>query len=195
MMQDLRAYERHSKGKAVIIYAMDASGSMKGKKIEASKKAGIALAFKAINKKDNIGLIVFKNKVISMVEPTQNFALLLKEITPIRASGETDFGSTIAKAIEMFPSEKITKHLILLSDALPTYGADPEHETLAAISLAKDNDITVSLIGINLDKKGEDLGRRIIEIGEGKFWKVTNVDELDKIVLEDYYGVMWTRKQ
>ncbi len=190
MIEDLRAFERQSKGKAMIIYAMDASGSMKGKRIEASKKAGIALAFKAINKKDKIGLIVFKNKVISMVEPTQDFSLLLKEITPIRASGETDFSSTVSKAIEMFPTEKITKHLILLSDALPTYGADPEHETLAAIALAKENGITISLIGINLDKKGEELGRKMIEIGEGKFWTVKNVDELDKIVLEDYYGVM-----
>ena len=125
-----------------------------------------------------------------MVEPTQDFSLLLKEITPIRASGETDFSSTVSKAIEMFPTEKITKHLILLSDALPTYGADPEHETLAAIALAKENGITISLIGINLDKKGEELGRKMIEIGEGKFWTVKNVDELDKIVLEDYYGVM-----
>tara|TARA_Y100000034_G_scaffold44576_2_gene54762 strand:+ start:4167 stop:5276 length:1110 start_codon:yes stop_codon:yes gene_type:complete len=185
-IDDLRAHERHSKGKTVIIYAMDASGSMKGKKLEASKKAGIALAFKAINKKDKIGMIVFKNKVVSLVEPTQDFGLLLKEITPIKASGETDFASTISKAIELFPSERITKHLIILSDALATYGADPENETLSAISLAKENGITVSLIGINLDTKGEELSRKIVEISEGRFWRVSNLDELDKIVLEDY---------
>ena len=47
--KDLQVYEKQSKGQAYIVYALDASGSMKGKKIDACKKAGIALAYKAIN--------------------------------------------------------------------------------------------------------------------------------------------------
>jgi hypothetical protein len=61
--KDLKTYERQSKGEINIIYGLDASGSMKGKKIEVCKKAGIALAYKAISEKDKVGLIVFGSDV------------------------------------------------------------------------------------------------------------------------------------
>ncbi|MBI2652261.1 VWA domain-containing protein [Candidatus Woesearchaeota archaeon] len=84
--KDLQVYEKQSKGQTYIIYALDASGSMKGKKIEACKKAGIALAYKAINEKDKVGLIVFGSEVKEIIEPTADFTRLLKEITKIKAS-------------------------------------------------------------------------------------------------------------
>ena len=83
----------------------------------------------------------------------------------------------------------MTKHLLLLSDALPTTGDEPEEETLNAVSAARANNISTSLVGINLDKKGTALGEKIAEIGSGKFYIVKNLDELDKIVLEDYHSV------
>ena len=125
--KDLRVFERQSKGQTYIIYALDASGSMKGKKIEACKKAGIALAYKAINEKDKVGLIVFGSEIKEAIEPTSDFTRLIKEITRIKASKETDIVSTLQKAIELFPKEDITKHLILLTDALPTKGDTPEN--------------------------------------------------------------------
>src|SRR3989338_7870368 len=61
-LQDIRVFERESKGQTYIIYAIDSSGSMKGDKIDMCKKAGIALAYKAIENKDKVGLIVFSTK-------------------------------------------------------------------------------------------------------------------------------------
>ena len=57
--EDLITHERKSQGKRNIIYGLDASGSMKGQKLVQCKKAGIALAYKAIQENDKIGLIVF----------------------------------------------------------------------------------------------------------------------------------------
>ena len=88
--KDLQVYERQSKGQCYIIYALDASGSMKGKKIDACKKAGIALAYKAINEKDKVGLIVFGSDIKTTVEPTTDFPFLLKCIASARASRQTD---------------------------------------------------------------------------------------------------------
>ena len=187
--KDLQVFEKQSKGQTYIIYALDASGSMKGKKIEACKKAGIALAYKAINEKDKVGLIVFGSEVREIIEPTLDFTRLLKEITRIRASKETDLVSTLQKAIEIFPSEEITKHLILITDALPTKGDEPEKSTLEEVSNAKSKGITISLIGINLDSKGKQLAEKIVELGEGRLYVVRNLENVDKIVLEDYYSV------
>lgn len=188
-IKDLKVYERQSKGRCHIVYAIDASGSMRGKKIEAGKKAGIALAYKAIREKDRVGLIVFGEDVKEIVEPTDDFTRILKKIAVIRAARRTNIAKTIKKAISLFPSENITKHLLLLTDALPTAGKEPEKETLEGVSIARNNGLTVSLIGIKLDKKGEGLGKKIVDIGQGKFYKARNLEEIDKIVLEDYYSV------
>ena len=187
--KDLQVHEKQSKGQAYIIYGLDASGSMKGKKIEACKKAGIALAYKAIDEKDKVGLIVFGSEVKETVEPTSDFTMLLKEITRIRASKETDIVSTLRKAVELFPSENITKHLILITDAMPTKGDEPEKSTLEEVSIARSKGITVSLIGINLDEKGKKLAEKIVQIGEGRLYVVRNLEDVDQIVLDDYYSV------
>ncbi len=188
--KDLQVYEKQSKGQTYIVYALDASGSMKGKKIEACKKAGIALAYKAINEKDKVGLIVFGSEIREIIEPTSDFTRLLKEITKIRASKETDIVSTLQKAIELFPNENITKHLILITDALPTKGEQPEKSTLEEASIARSKGITISLIGINLDEKGKKFAEKIVELGEGRLYVVRNLENVDKIVLEDYYSVI-----
>jgi Mg-chelatase subunit ChlD len=186
--RDLQVHEKQSKGQTYVVYALDASGSMKGKKIEACKKAGIALAYKAINEKDKVGLIVFGSEVKEVVEPTSDFTMLLKEITRIRATKETDIVSTLQKAIELFPSGNITKHLILITDALPTKGNEPEKLTMEEASIARSKGITISLIGISLDEKGKKLAERIVEIGEGRLYAAKDLSNVDKIVLEDYYA-------
>jgi len=188
--KDLKVYERQSHGQSYIVYALDASGSMKGAKIDACKRAGIALAYKAIDEKDKVGLIVFGSEIKTIVEPTQDFSYLLKSITSAKASRETDLVTTLRKSIELFPNENITKHLILITDALPTIGKEPEKETLQEASIAKNKGITISLIGINLNEKGKKLAEKIVELGQGKLYIVKNIENIDKIVLEDYYGVV-----
>ncbi|MBU90428.1 hypothetical protein CMO94_02700 [Candidatus Woesearchaeota archaeon] len=188
--KDLRVYERQSKGQSYIVYALDASGSMKGAKIDACKRAGIALAYKAIDERDKVGLIVFGSEIKTAIEPTLDFSYLLKSITCAKASKETDLVASLKKSIELFPNENITKHLILITDALPTIGKEPEKETLQEVSIARNNSITISLIGINLNEKGKKLAEKIVELGEGKLYTVKNIENIDKVVLEDYYSVV-----
>ena len=73
LAEDLRMFSRESKGKIYIVYALDASGSMKGKKLQTCKKAGIGLAFKAINEMDRVGLMVFGSDVEDVLYPTDDF--------------------------------------------------------------------------------------------------------------------------
>ncbi len=188
-VDDLKVFERESKGMTYVVYGMDASGSMRGKKIETSKKAGIALAYKATENRDSVGLIVFGTKIKEKIEPTEDFGLLLRGMSGVKASMETNFIKMINEAIKMFPSDNVTKHLIILSDALPTIGKEPEEDTLKAVSVARSNGITISLVGIGLDKKGKKFGEKIVELGEGRLYVVKDLEQLDKIILEDYYSV------
>jgi len=185
---DFKSYDRKAEGKISIIYGIDASGSMKGEKLKIAKKAGIALAFKAIQEKNKVGLVVFGSEIKEHLLPTLDFMELLRRLSEIKASMETDIAKSISKSIELFPKND-TKHLILLTDALPTKGVIPEKETLQAVSKARDEKITISLVGINLDSKGLELAKKITEIGQGKLYKVTDLENVDKIVLEDYENV------
>jgi Mg-chelatase subunit ChlD len=189
MFDDLEIFERQAHGSFSVIYGVDASGSMKGKKIDMAKKAGVALAFKAIERKDKVGLVVFSKEIEEAVVPTDDFALLMKKISGIKASKETDLVKMVQKASELFPKGDFTKHLLVLTDALPNIGRDPGAETLEAVSIAKAAGITVSLVGINLDSKGEELAKKIVELGDGRLFVVKDLDELDKVVLEDYYSL------
>ena len=162
---------------------------MKGNKIDACKRAGVALAYKAISEKDKVGLIVFGSEVRTIIEPTEDFTYLLKNMAAARASKQTDLVSTLRKAIELFPNEEITKHLILITDALPTAGEDPEKDTLREVSIARNKGITISLIGIKLDDKGKKFAEKIVELGQGKLYVIRDLENVDSVVLEDYYSV------
>ena len=188
--EDLSVFDREARGKVYIVYALDASGSMKGSKIDLCKKAGIALAYQAINENDKVGLLVFGSEVTNQIRPTSDFDFVLKEIAKIYPKKETDIASTILKSIELFPDEDVTKHLIILTDGMPTIGENPEQETVNATSVARYAGITVSVIGINLNKEGEDLARSITQTGDGNLYIVKNLENLDNIVLEDYYSLV-----
>ena len=187
---DLESFEKQSKGRSIIIYALDASGSMKGKKLEQCKKAGIALAYKAIDENDSVGMVAFGKKVRAEVRPTKDFHQLLMEIARIRPLEQTDIASTIRKAAEMFAAEteEAKKHLTLITDILPTAGAEPERSTLEAVSEIAAEGITVSVIGVSPDKEGKKLAEKIVEIGNGRFLIAKNMEDIDVLVLEDYYA-------
>ncbi len=193
-VRDLETFERKSTGQVELVYLLDASGSMRGEKLEMAKKAGIALAYQALEKKDKVGLLVFSKEVCKEVMPSDNFPHLLRAISPVRASGETNIADALRKTLPLFssPSSSLqskAKHVLLLSDALPTSGEQPVEETLAAVSLVRNAGVTISLVGIGLDKKGKEIAKKIAEMGEGRLFLVRNVAELDVVVLEDYWEV------
>ena len=187
---------------------------MKGRKIGKEKRAGIALAYKAIRNKDKVGLIIFGEDILDVVEPTLDFPLLLKKMVKIRASKRTDIAKVIERSLTLFPSHegiKGTKHLLVISDALPTSTGstrkdtekrnakdegkegrneeDPQQRTLRAAGLARNKGITISVVGIQLDQRGKELGEKLAEMGKGKFYVVRDLENVDKLILEDYYGV------
>ncbi len=190
--EDLESYERESRGKATVIYALDASGSMKGKKLEQCKKAGMALAYKAIEENDSVGLAVFGRQVRTEVKPTKDFHYLLHEIARIKALEQTDIAATIRRAGEMFGPGKAEskKHLILITDIMPTAGKEPEKDTLEAVSELAADGVTVSVVGISPDEQGRKLAEKIVEAGKGRFLVAKNIGDVDALVLEDYYATI-----
>ena len=180
--EDVRYREQESEGKVTIMYALDASGSMKGKKLALAKRAGVALAYEAMRNKDDVGLLAFGSAIETTIMPGNSFMEFVHALVTLKAKRETNIANAIDNAIPLLTGR--SKHLVLLTDALHTTGA-PE-EVLAAAQRAKDEGVTVSVIGINLDKEGEAMSERIIDITQGRFYRVQNLQELDLLILEDY---------
>ncbi|MFT4343269.1 MAG: vWA domain-containing protein [Candidatus Woesearchaeota archaeon] len=187
--EDLKISEKKSKGVVEIIYALDASGSMRGIKIDTAKKAGIALAFRAIENRDKVGLVVFGADIKESVSPTTDFTKLLSCITEVRATQETNFTATIEKAIQLFSNKNCSKHLIIITDAVPTVGEDPEREAYKTISQAASLGITTSIVGIGLDDESAEFARRATALANGRMYAVKPNDRIDAIILQDYDAV------
>ncbi|MGC9031875.1 MAG: vWA domain-containing protein [Candidatus Woesearchaeota archaeon] len=187
--QDLKEAIRKDKRGVNIVYAVDASGSMKGEKLEQAKKAGIALIYKAIKDRNKVGLIVFQEKIVNEIQLTDKFEVLMKELVKIRARQQTNIEQTIIKSIEMFSKIKSSKNLIIITDVIPTLaekGQDPVEKTLKAASIAASQKISISIVGIKLEKPALELAKRIVEMTSGKLYLVLNAKELDRTMLEEY---------
>lgn len=184
--EDMKAHIRRREGRVSLIYAMDSSGSMRGDKIGMAKKAGVALAYKAIEEQNEVGLITFGADVKESIAPCMDFKRLSQALASATAGRETNIAATVQEAVELFPDRQVTKHLMLITDALPTKGVKPVEDALEAVASTRAHGITVSLLGINLNDEGEELAQQIVEVGEGKLYSINEVGEMDAIVLADY---------
>ncbi len=184
--EDIKPAARKSKGSIYVVYGLDISGSMKGPKLNVAKKAGIALSYKATQQHDKVGLVAFNSDVVASEHPTDDFHYLVDRITDLRASKETNLVHAIERSLELFPDDESTKHLILITDAVPTVGeAD---ETMAAVMKAKSAGITISVVGIKLTE-GLELAQSIVDASEGNLYIVRDLDEMGNIIMEDYYSL------
>ena len=187
-VDDLMVSPRRSKGSVVVVFGLDASASMRGEKLLMGKRAGIALAYKAIKSRDEVGVVVFSHKVREVVYSTRDIGEVLTALSGAHAMRETDYTVLFDKWSEVFPKKRgLTKHLVILTDALPTAGEEPERATIAKASELVNQGVTISLIGINLDAEGESFGKKIADVGGGRFYLVKNTKEIDAVVLQDYY--------
>ncbi|RMF06535.1 VWA domain-containing protein [Candidatus Woesearchaeota archaeon] len=187
MLKDLKASERKQRGKQEIVYAIDASGSMKGRKIELAKKAGMALAYYAINNNDRVGMLSFGTEVSNKWPPTKDIGRIIRTLAEIIPSQETDIAKAIEEASALFSRGDHTKHIILLTDAVPTVGKNPANQALEAVSAARSKNITISIVGISLDEEAQKLARKMAETGRGRLYAVREDEKLDRVILEDYY--------
>jgi Mg-chelatase subunit ChlD len=185
-VEDIKIFERKKTGKVDIVYALDASGSMKGERLGTSKRAGVALAYKAIRDGNRVGIIVFDSEIRKVIELTQDFNLILRELVNIRASNKTNINDVMKTATDLLNKSKNTKHIVIITDAMPNVGEKPKKDVLESTAIAQAKGITTSVVGVNLEEQGADIAQEIADLGNGRLYKIKKMAELDTIILEDY---------
>ncbi len=184
--EDIRVVRRESKSLLNVVFALDASSSMRGQKLAQCKRSALSLAFNAIRNKDNVGIVVFGADLKAVVEPTRDFGRIVRTIMRARAGSLTNIALTIRRAAELLLKSKGDKHIILITDSKPTAGERPKEDALREVRKARARGITLSIIGIELDEESAGFSESLVETGGGRLYIVRNVEELSLLVLEDY---------
>lgn len=188
--EDLRSLELTRKGGIDFVFVLDSSGSMKGDKIDACKRAAIGLAAVSVGTLDRVAAVSFRKEpeVICELSDSEDLPLFSEKIVSLTPGGTTSIAKalSIAAGILEDSRSRAAKHILLVTDGLPTEGASPAEEAKEEAEKAAAAGITISVAGIGLEEEGEKLARELAGIGSGNFYNVpAGRAELTSIVLED----------
>lgn len=151
-----------------VVFILDTSGSMQGKKIEQAK---IALIFclNSLNPGDSFNLIDFDDQIKPFSEgllpaSRRNINSAMKFIQNCEADGGTDINSALLEGLKNLNSEDKTSYIVFLTDGQPTVGQTDNKRILESV-------------------KRENLSNRIFVFGVGFD---VNTHFLDRLAQENH---------
>ncbi|WP_089717451.1 magnesium chelatase subunit D family protein, partial [Candidatus Entotheonella palauensis] len=100
---DLREKVRESRGGNLILFAVDASGSMGARdRMVATKGAIMSLLLDAYQKRDQVGMVSFRGRDASiLLPPTSSVELAQQYLANMKTGGRTPLAAGLAKAYEL----------------------------------------------------------------------------------------------
>jgi magnesium chelatase subunit D len=138
---DLHQKVRETRAGNVILFAVDASGSMAARKrMAAAKQAVLSLLLDAYQKRDRVGLIAFRGAQAELVlPPTTSVDLAERRLQALPTGGRTPLGHALQVGMVTFERHRANHPedvplLLVVSDGranVPVGAGDPETELLA----------------------------------------------------------------
>jgi magnesium chelatase subunit D len=129
----LRQTVREGREGNLILFLVDASGSMAARKrMSAVKGAVLSLLNDAYQRRDKVALISFRGEGASiLLPPTSSVALAVPRLAELPTGGRTPLAAGIEKAAEVLKREELRDRerrplLVLLTDGRTTAGPDPQ---------------------------------------------------------------------
>ena len=109
-----------------VVFILDTSGSMQGKKIEQAKNA-LIFCLNSLNPGDSFNLIDFDDLLKPFSErllpaSRQNINSGIKFVRDCEADGGTDINSALLEGLKDLNPEDNTSYIVFLTDGLPTVG-------------------------------------------------------------------------
>ncbi|XP_018535592.1 inter-alpha-trypsin inhibitor heavy chain H3 [Lates calcarifer] len=168
-----------------VVFVIDRSGSMSGRKIAQTREALVAI-LKDLHQEDHFALIMFDNDIVtwknSLSKATQkNVTEAIAYVNKLRDNGATDINSAVLRAVSMLKSQREKKMLpersvdmiILLTDGMPNHGVSHVptirqnvHKAIegkmSLFCLGFGNDVDFSFLDV-MSRENKGLARRIFE--------------------------------
>lgn len=192
-LSDIREKVRERKIGNTILFVVDASGSMGAQqRMTAVKGAILSLLVDAYQKRDRVGLVVFRGKTAELLlPPTSSVELARKCMQELPVGGKTPLAHGLSKAFEVLQRElMINKNtmprLILISDGKANVGMTSDSPLNDAIGIAnhiREKEIASyvidseqSFIAFGLAKQlADEMGARYLKLEDLQADQLTNV--------------------
>jgi magnesium chelatase subunit D len=130
--EDLRANVREGREGNLVLFVVDASGSMAARaRMSAVKGAVLSLLADAYQRRDKVGLVSFRGEGARvLLPPTSSVELAASRLEELPTGGRTPLAAGLEKAAEVLGRERLREKerrplLVLLTDGRTTAGPDP----------------------------------------------------------------------
>ena len=127
--EDIREKERVGKTSAVVMFVVDASGSMgANQRMQSAKGAVLSLLMDSYQKRDKIGMVAFKGKDAELIlPPTSSVDLALRRLQELPTGGKTPLSAGLSRGLKLLESEirkndEIKPMMVLISDGRANVG-------------------------------------------------------------------------
>jgi magnesium chelatase subunit D len=174
---DLRQNIREGREGNLILFLVDASGSMAARKrMSAVKGAVLSLLNDAYQRRDKVALISFRGEGARiLLPPTSSVSLAAPRLEELPTGGRTPLAAGIEKAAEVLKREEQRDRerrplLVLLTDGRATAGPDPQvaaarMSSLGATSFVVDTEEGYVRLGMAVEL-AESMGARCLRLEE-----------------------------
>jgi Ca-activated chloride channel family protein len=154
------------KGKVLnknLVFVLDSSGSMSGKKIRQAEDAA-RFIINHLDEKDMFSIIDFDDAVTLFTPElipavSKNKENALKFVDQIEDSGGTNINDALLKALQMIGRSDRPSYVLFLTDGLPTVGLTDTGEILKNITNANGTKTRLFVFGVGTDVNTELLDR------------------------------------
>ncbi|XP_035799325.2 inter-alpha-trypsin inhibitor heavy chain H3-like isoform X2 [Amphiprion ocellaris] len=168
-----------------VVFVIDRSGSMQGKKIAQTREAMTAI-LKDLHKEDHFAIILFDDEIVSWKDfltkaTEENVSEAIRYVSRLTEEGSTDINAAVLRAVKMLKTERKNEKLparsadmiILLTDGMPNHGVsntktiEENVETaiggrMSLFCLGFGNDVAYSFLDV-MSKQNKGVARRIFE--------------------------------
>jgi len=182
----------HRKEKIInknLIFVLDSSGSMSGKKMEQAKEA-VQFVINHLEKGDNFAIVDFDDGVDMFsrrIVPanSENKEKALDFVDAIEDSGGTNINDALLRSLEMIELDERPTYVLFLTDGLPTVGVTGTAEILKNVAKANSLHSRIFVFGVGYDVNTELLDR--ISLDNRGTSVYLGEDEDLEVAISNYY--------
>jgi magnesium chelatase subunit D len=174
---DLREAMREGREGNLVLFAVDASGSMAARqRMRAVKGAVLSLLLDAYQRRDKVGLVTFRGAGAEVaLPPTSSVEAAARRLASLPAGGRTPLAAGLAKAARVLAAERLRDPrrralLVVVTDGRATSGSDADLARAAAMlagvaSVVVDCESSVLRLGL-AERLAIQLGANLFRLDE-----------------------------
>ncbi len=145
-----------------VIFVIDRSGSMAGKKIEQARNA-LKFVLGNLRKDDTFNIVAYDDRVETFQPELQRYSSQSREqaerfVENVREGGSTNIDAALRSALAMIPDDSRPSYILFLTDGLPTVGE--VKETAIAANCRESNKYHARLFAFGV---GFDVNARLLD--------------------------------